>query len=381
MESVILRRIHHRESDCLAMFFKSGNALSSAVRRIQGVKFSITHKCWYVLDSPHALDNVKAALSGLADIDFAGNDVIPSDNRQANQSKEALKALATPSQLPLLKQMEAKLKLRGYSDSTINTYVSQFKLFLEHLGNRDVTEVNEKDIRNYLLYMIEKRGLSRSTLNQAINSIKFYFEKMLGQSRKTYYLERPMKEHRLPRIMSEEEIGKLFDAADNLKHKLMLMIIYSAGLRRSELLKLRLGDIDRERNSIFIRGGKGCKDRTTILAKRLVGLIDRYLAEYRPSYWLFEGVNRSKYSASSLHQVFMRALHKAEIHKKASLHTLRHSFATHLLESGASTLYIQKLLGHESPKTTEIYAQVTKFGLDKIRSPFDQDIFGKTEGE
>ena len=169
----------------------------------------------------------------------------------------------------------------------------------------------------------------------------------------------------------------VFEALDNLKHKTMLMLIYSAGLRRSEMLNLRIGDVDFNRSIVFIRGGKGHKDRQTVLSQNLIPLLQQYLNEFAPGFWLFEGPKGERYSASSLQQIFKRAAKKAGVKKIVRLHMLRHSFATHLLESGTSTRYIQVLLGHESPKTTEIYAQVSRFALDKIQSPLDQMIIKK----
>lgn len=192
-----------------------------------------------------------------------------------------------------------------------------------------------------------------------------------------YYLERPIKDKKLPEVLSQEEVMLIFEALDNLKHKVMLMLIYSAGLRRSELLNLRIGDVDFHRNIVFIRGGKGHKDRQSVLSQNLVPLLQQYLKEYSPGFWLFEGHQGERYSASSLQQVLKQATKKAGIRKFVRLHMLRHSFATHLLEAGTSTRYIQVLLGHESPQTTEIYAHVSRFALDRIQSPLDQMITKK----
>jgi site-specific recombinase XerD len=273
--------------------------------------------------------------------------------------------------------VEQKLKLRGYSENTIRTYLQHFKEFLFFYRGTHPIEISELEIRNYILYLIEKRKLSKSTQNQAINAIKFFYEKVMMQDRKVYYLERPMKDKRLPEVLSQEEVMSVFEALDNIKHKTMLMLIYSAGLRRSEMLSLRIGDADFNRSIVFIRGGKGHKDRQTVLSQNLIPLLDQYLKEYKPSFWLFEGPPGERYSASSLQQVFKNAARKAGLKKMVRLHMLRHSFATHLLESGTSTRYIQVLLGHESPKTTEIYAHVSRFALDKIQSPLDQMISKK----
>jgi site-specific recombinase XerD len=253
----------------------------------------------------------------------------------------------------------------------VHTYCEQFKLFIEFFPQSDPAELGENEIKAYLLYLIERKKLSLSTQNQAINAIKFYYEKVLKQERKVYYLERPFKEQRLPNVISQEEVILIFENCANLKHRLILMLLYSAGLRRGELLNLKVSDIDIQRLTVRIRGGKGKKDRQSILAQSLLPQLEQYLKEYKPSHWLFAGSDDTKYSASSLHKILKVAVQRANINRDVTLHTLRHSFATHLLESGTSTRYIQVLLGHESPKTTEIYAHVTRFGMDKLRSPLD----------
>jgi site-specific recombinase XerD len=243
---------------------------------------------------------------------------------------------------------------------------------MQFFYDSDPMDLGEEEIRNYLLYLVDKKKLSKSTQNQAINSIKFYYEKVLGQERKVYHLERPLREYRLPAVLSQEEVLKIFEATSNLKHRLMLMLIYSSGLRRSELLNLQVGDVDVNRGMVLIRGGKGRKDRQSVFANYLTPLLDEYLKKYKPGFWLFEGVGGEKYSASSLRQLLKAAVEKAGIRKRVRLHMLRHSFATHLLEAGTSTRYIQVLLGHQSPKTTELYAHVSRFALDRIKSPLDE---------
>jgi site-specific recombinase XerD len=207
----------------------------------------------------------------------------------------------------------------------------------------------------------------------------------MRQEEKTYYLERPLKAQRLPEVLSQQEVLALFDACDNVKHRAMLMVTYSAGLRRSEVLALRKGDVDFDRQVIMVRGGKGRKDRQTVLAASLIPLLRQYLEECQPLYWFFEGRRCQRYSAASLQAVLKQAAARSGIAKNVHLHMLRHSFATHLLEGGTATRYIQVLLGHESPKTTEIYAHVTRFALDKIQSPLDQVLkqapaFGQERG-
>jgi integrase/recombinase XerD len=375
-KSVVIKKLFHRDNHCLGIFFGWDPEIITEVKKIPEVKFSNTNKCWYVPDDRQALSKIMERLSGKVSVDVSAlktSEVILSPSQPKPEPVELL----TQDQLQALRMIEQKLKLRGYSENTQRTYTSLFKNFLLFFKDTHPVDLTETEIRNYLLYLVEQRKLSKSAQNQNINAIKFFYEKVLMQERKVYYLERPMKEKRLPEVLSQEDVMNIFEALDNLKHKTMLMLIYSAGLRRSEMLNLRIGDVDFNRHIVFIRGGKGHKDRQSVLSQNLVPLLQQYLKEYMPGFWLFEGPTGERYSATSLQQIFKRAAKKAGVKKIVRLHMLRHSFATHLLESGTSTRYIQVLLGHESSKTTEIYAQVSRFALDKIQSPLDQMVVKK----
>ena len=387
-KNVIVRRLFHREAHCLGIYFDKDFDIINEVKKIPGVKFSATHRCWYIPDEDKALLKITDCLKGKVWVDITAlkgkKDPEPAIPEKAEPPKKEgqkspvrpIRALAA-DQVQALRMMEQKLKLRGYSENTQRTYLQNFKEFLLFFYESHPVDINETEIRNYILYLIENRKVSKSTQNQAINAIKFFYEKVLMQERTVYYLERPMKDKKLPEVLSQEEVMNIFEALDNLKHKTMLMLIYSAGLRRSEMLNLRIGDVDFHRHIVFIRGGKGHKDRQSVLSQNLVPMLQQYLKEYNPGFWLFEGQKGLRYSASSLQQVLKQATQKAGIRKQVRLHMLRHSFATHLLESGTSTRYIQVLLGHESPKTTEIYAHVSRFALDKIQSPLDQMVTKK----
>ena len=383
-KTVTLSNIFHRDMNCIAVRFEKDTELMTIMRAIPERKFSKTMSCWYVENRKGLLHEIFSAFKGVAWVDITGlkkgdhsdgksekdtTIVLPVSDKQPNINH---KAEISKSHSMVLRMMEQKLKLKGYSVNTLKTYLQQFKDFQKFYSTADVTELTEVEIRNYLLYLVENKKVSKSYQNQAINAIKFFYEKILLEDRKVYYLERPMKEKRLPKVLSQENLMAIFEAAENIKHRLMLMLVYAAGLRRSELLLLRCDDLDLDRNVVFIRGGKGRKDRQSIMAQSLIPLLREYLAGYSPSFWLFEGRAGDRYSESSLRQVLKHAVEKAGINKRVNLHMLRHSFATHLLEAGTSTRYIQELLGHESPVTTEIYAQVTRFGLDKIQSPLDQ---------
>jgi site-specific recombinase XerD len=194
----------------------------------------------------------------------------------------------------------------------------------------------------------------------------------LGGQRKVYLVDRPRSEKKLPIVLSEQEIGDLFRATENIKHTAILMLAYSAGLRLSELINVKIKDIDSNRMQIRIAQAKGKKDRYSLLSVKLLEVLRIYVKEYKPKEWLFEGINGGVYSARSIQLVMAESIAKAGITKKAGVHSLRHSFATHLLENGTDLRYIQNLLGHESSKTTEVYTHITTKGFDQIKSPLDK---------
>lgn len=380
MDKVILEPLFHRDNECIA--FKPGmdKKCYSIVRSLPGVLYTKTHSRWYLINDKISVFNTifEAFNKEKIFIDYSAL-------KNKGKSITDLPIKITPEETwteahtQAMNLVAQKLLLRGYSTNTSKTYLEQFKLFLRFYSQYNPSELEEPEIINYLLYLVEKKKISKSTQNQAINAIKFYYEKVLKQERKVYAIERPLKERKLPMVLSQEEIILIFGALTNLKHSVMLMLIYSAGLRRSELLNLRVGDLDIGRQVVFIRGAKGRKDRQSLLAKNLGPLIEKYVAAYKPRVWLFEGEKGDQYTASSLQKVFEKAVQLSGIRKEAHLHTLRHSFATHLLESGASTRFIQVLLGHESSRTTEIYTQVTQFSLSKIQSPLDSLEILKTQ--
>ena len=269
------------------------------------------------------------------------------------------------------KELTAKMVELRYSSNTIKTYQNAFVEFINYHHTSDIDKIDETKIVAYLRYLVTDRKVSTSYQNQAINSIKFYYEKVLRGNRKIYTIDRPKLEKTLPTILSMEEIQALISHTENIKHKAMLMLAYSAGLRVSELINLKISDIDSKRNQITIHQGKGKKDRMTLLSKKALDILRIYFVEYKPKDYLFEGQFGKEYSARSIQMVMQNSLQKAGINKKATMHTLRHSFATHLLENGTSLRYIQSLLGHSSSKTTEIYTHVTTKGFDQIKNPLD----------
>ena len=267
--------------------------------------------------------------------------------------------------------MIEKMRANRYAERTVAIYTSLFEEFINFYQAKKVEEITEAEIVAFMRYLVQERGISASYQNQAINAIKFYYEKVLGGARKIYYVDRPQKEHKLPTVLSLDEVSALLATIKNLKHRVMVMTCYSAGLRLGEVIDLKLADIDYDRMQIAVRSAKGNKDRFTLLSEALLPPLKAYLEEYRPALYVFEGADGGQYSERSFQNVVRKAGRALKGTKKISTHTLRHSFATHLLESGVELRYIQVLLGHGSSKTTEIYTHVTSKAMQGIKSPLD----------
>ncbi len=273
--------------------------------------------------------------------------------------------------LNILSLYEQKIILKGYSHHTLKSYKAALILFLSYFESRDIAQITKDEIEGYIYHLVSKYRISESKQNLVINAIKLYYEKVLGKPREYYDLQRPKRTQSLPNVLSVQEIGRLIDTIDNLKHKTIICAIYSAGLRLSEVIKIRVEDIRSDDGYIFIKGAKGKKDRKTILSSVLLQMLRQYYKEYKPAYWLFEGQEGGQYSTSSINKIFRRAVKKSNINPWATLHTLRHSFATHLLQQGTNLRYVQALLGHGSSKTTEIYTHVMDINNKTITSPLD----------
>jgi integrase/recombinase XerD len=267
--------------------------------------------------------------------------------------------------------MQEELLLKNYSRHTLKTYLHMFRRFLEYIKPLPLHRVTEKHIIDYHLWLIKECKISISYQNQSVNALKFYIEKVLLYPASQYDLPRPIKQKTLPKVLSMKEVSTIIAVTRNIKHKAMLSLIYGAGLRISECVQMQLVDIDSAHMRIWVRNGKGKKDRITLLSNDLLVLLRDYYKIYRPKKWLFEGPTGNQYSVSSIRQVFNRSKRKALGNSNATVHTLRHSFATHLLENGVNLRYIQQLLGHSSSKTTEIYTHVSQTHLTNITSPFD----------
>jgi site-specific recombinase XerD len=271
----------------------------------------------------------------------------------------------------LYDQMKMDLELKNFSPKTVTCYLTCMVHFVRHYG-RSPVEMGEEEIRKYLHYLIKEKKASQSSINQAYSAIKFFHEVTLGRPWNGIKIPRIKNRKKLPVVLSMQEVQSLLTSVDNLKHQAILTTIYSGGLRLGEATHLRVSDIDGKRMTILVQQGKGNKDRYTLLGQRNLELLRLYYKAYHPVDWLFPSKDLSQpLSGSSVQRVFKKALHRAGIKKKASVHTLRHCFATHLLESGTDLYYIQRLLGHTTARTTSLYLHITGRGLAKVKSPID----------
>lgn len=264
------------------------------------------------------------------------------------------------------------MNFRRYSQNTIKTYADALEVFFRFYKDQAPESLNIEDIINFNTSYILKKNLSASYQNQVINAIKLFYRNRFNRAMEVDFIQRPRREKRLPNVLSKNEVKSILEAPTNLKHRAMLSLIYACGLRRSELLNLTLKDILSDRNLLFIRQSKGKKDRVVPISIKLIEMLRDYYKAFKPKTWLFEGQEvGKKYSERSIQLVLNQAVEKAKIVKPVSLHWLRHSYATHLLESGTDLRYIQELLGHSSSRTTELYTHVSTWNLQQIRSPFD----------
>lgn len=254
------------------------------------------------------------------------------------------------------------LVLQNYSPKTRKAYFGHVRRLIEYK-----TPLSKENTKLYLIYLLEDKKVSGTYLNQVISAVKAFDPNLIE-----YIQKRPKAEKRLPNILSKEQVRSLIDQIANIKHKAIITLIYSSGLRVGEVVRLKPKDIDSENMLIRVTQGKGRKDRYTILSKKALLLLREYYKTYKPTEWLFPGANPNRFlTERSVQKVFDRAVAKAGIKQPATVHWMRHSFATHLLEQGADLRYIQELLGHSSPNTTQIYTHVSNVMLSSIRSPFD----------
>ncbi len=268
--------------------------------------------------------------------------------------------------------MLAELQLRGITPKTQKAYLREAGNLARYFG-RSPEELGEREVKEYLLYLLNEKKVSEGTFRFYVATLKFLYKHTLKREWVVENIKYPKPKRKLPVVLDISEVEAIFRVTRNLKHKAILMLTYSSGLRISEAACLKITDIDSIRMMVRIRQGKGGKDRYSILSHTALECLRRYWRRYHPKEWLFEGMNKKEHiTTSSLYQLFCKAKKQAGIAKPASVHTLRHSFATHLLEAGTNLHHIQLLLGHRSPKTTTVYLHVSRLNLAQIESPLDR---------
>ena len=356
--------IHYGERR-IALRFAKDKKLMMAVKGLSGRKWSVSLNCWHIPWNQNLLVELLAKLGSKSQ-----------DNRlmKATMSKYPGGHSLNEMQMLALKAYVEMLKLKNYSENTIKNYSSWFCVFMRYFPDRKISTLAKNEILDFLVKYSKTQKWSSTIQNQLINAIKFFYEKLLNRPKELYVLPRAKKELKLPVVFSEGELKRLLLAPKNLKHKAMLCLAYATGLRVSEITNMRMKDIDADRMVITIRKGKGKKDRQVMLSEGLLSILRRYYFEEKnkPREWLFEGKGNVQYSIRSVQEVMKAAKKKAGIVKEGSIHAIRHSFATHLLESGTDLITIKELLGHSSIRTTLTYTHVSRKHISKVQSPFDK---------
>jgi integrase/recombinase XerD len=368
---ITLRHLMIEAQPRIGLQYHPHKVVQALLDALPGLAWSEEHRMHHIINSPDNLTLLFKTFRGVAWVEgryFFRNRPIRPDAEPVDLSE--LKKKAEQGRKSCPEEYIALLETKRYSLNTAKTYITQFTEFINHFPNKSLLEIDELDIRSYSRHLVQT-GKSASLQNTAINAIKFYYEQVLNMPQRFYDIERPRKEQKLPTVLSKEEVKAMIQATENLKHKAILTTLYSCGLRLSELLELKLTDLKRGQNLLLVRQAKGKKDRHTVLGDKTIALLNKYIEQYTPKEYVFEGQRGGMYSAKSVAHIVKHSAFKAGIAQNVSPHTLRHSFATHSLEGGTDQRYIQMALGHSSPRTTEIYAHVSAKRLSGIVSPLE----------
>ncbi|WP_366183327.1 site-specific integrase [Flavobacterium ovatum] len=338
--------IKYKGNNRIAVYFEKNTDLIRRIKQVEGARWSPSLVAWHLPDTVENRIRFK---------------IVPQSNN-----------LPSSEGMEQIEKFKQWLRSKRYSQSTVVTYSEALKSFLVFYREKPIAEITNEDVIIYNNDYILKNNLSASYQNQTVNAVKLFFQTIRDTKMLVDKIHRPKRAKVLPNVLSKEEVKLILNAHSNIKHKMMLSMIYSCGLRRSELLNLKFSDIDSKRNIVLLKNAKGKKDRIAPLSPKILAMLREYYIAYKPKIWLFEGQNAGEmYSEYSLQSVLKQALKKIGNTKPVTLHWLRHSYATHLLESGTDLRYIQELLGHNSSKTTEIYTHVSTKSLQQIKSPFD----------
>ena len=366
-KQITLKHLLINEQKKIGLQFYPDKVIQALIKSLPEVKWSEEFQMVYLPNTQTNFQHIIKAFKGVAWVNmtyFSRNKPIRTCGEELNINSLRHKYQNIPE------GYFQKLELKKYAYNTAQNYTACFDRFRRHFPSQELMHINETDIKNYLKGLVQRK-YSDSFINLSINSIKFYYEVVQGMPNRFYSIERPMKMERLPEILNKEEVLAMINKTYNLKHQCIISLLYSSGLRRGELLNLKLSDIDSKRMTIRVNQGKGRKDRFSLLSEKLLLKLRLYYKQYKPAHYLFEGKKAQPYSGSSVRQIVARAAKNAHINKAVRPHMLRHSFATHLLEAGTDIRHIQVLLGHNSTKTTEIYTHVASDAFKTIKNPLD----------
>lgn len=358
----------HRQQAVVRIDFAYDVELADLVKQFDQARWSQSMSAWYVPKEHFDLHQFFERFRGKAWVEYEG---LKTKQPQSLPAQKKTRSYLHRNELIVPEGYLNLLEQKRYSSSTIKTYSAYFKDFMHAFSGRQLENISVDEINDYILFLVKSEKISVSEQNQRINSIKFFYEKVLDNDKLLFSINRPRKERKLPDVLSKEEIQLLLKTAENPKHKALIGLIYSCGLRRNEARMMKITDIDSKRMLIKIEGAKGKKDRYVQLANSTLALLRDYYRASKPVYWLFEGRNGNQYSAESIFNVIRNTALRAGIKKRVYPHILRHSFATHYLEQGTDLRYIQEWLGHESSKTTEIYTHVSKVDFNRFKNPLD----------
>ena len=370
--SVTLKHLLIQERRYIGLQFNTDKVIHALVKQLPDVKWSNSYNMAYILNTKQNLDEIFKIFNGVVWVNcnhFFDRNIAKEHNETIDITWFRKRELPATYRVCPLSYLD-KLELRKYANNTVKTYVNAFETFINYYNTKDLISINESDVRGYILKLIQE-DKSNAYINLAINSIKFYYESVLGMPNRFYKIERPRKEKKLPKVLSKEDVLSIIANTNNLKHKCIVSLLYSSGIRRNELVNLKISDIDSKRMWIRIEAAKGNKDRYTLLSHSLLKDLREYYQQYKPEKYIVEGLYGNQYSGQSIGKVVLNAAIKAGIKIPVTPHMLRHSFATHLLEAGVDLRQIQVLLGHSSSKTTEIYTLVATTTFKKIKNPLD----------
>ena len=358
--TIILEQKTHRKNNQLLIKFDYDETLISLIRSVNGASWSKSLKAWYLINTAENLAIILKLFKGITKIDLSGI-----------SKKVGFKRDLTPEQKKILTSFYLFLKGKRYSQSTIQTYTFFVADFINFHTKTPLEELTNRDVELFIETVFIERNYSVSSQRQFISALKIFTVFCPQTKINNLSLERPKKSRLLPNVLSQEEVLRIIQLTKNLKHRAIIVLLYSSGLRIGEVTGLLLKNIDILRKQIKVEGGKGRKDRFVVLATSYLPLLHNYLTTFKPALYFIEGPTGKKYSESSIRKFLFKSVQKAGISKKVTPHTLRHSYATHLLENGIGLRHIQELLGHAKPETTMIYTHVAKKDLLDIQSPLD----------